>query len=168
MTIETTFGNIDYIFLILIFLLGGYSFLRGFIHEAISFITLVASAIIGYKMQAYAEHFIGNYFALPILLPIISFIIIFFGSYILLSIITKSLTSKLKLNTGLIDRFVGFIFGALKAIFLIIIFYMIVNLIIPIDKQPLFLKNSFFKKIVNPIEKQLFYKKSNDTMKKYI
>lgn len=168
MIIESTFGNIDYIFLTLIFLLGLYSFVKGFIHEAISFITLVASSIIGYKMQVYSEYYLGNYLKLPIVLPIFSFIAIFFASYLILSIITNSLTSKLKISTGLIDRFVGFIFGALKANLLIIIFYIIINLVIPIDKQPVFLKQSFFKQIVTPIEKQLFYKKNNDTMKKYI
>lgn len=165
MLVNLNFGGIDYIFLLLLILLAGNSFLKGFIHEAISIIVLTFAAIIGYKLQSYIAGFLNLYISLPTFLPIFSFIITFFASYFVLSLLAQSLTKRLQITVGVTDRFLGIIFGCLKAFFIILIFYIVINLIIPITNQPNFLTNSFFREIVSPIEKQLFYNLNSDNMK---
>lgn len=149
-------GTIDYIFLILFILLGTHSFVKGFIYETLSLISLVIAAVVAYKTQGYLYIYLAQYITITIIIHVVSFIIVFVLIYLLLSLLTRFISKILNLDDSIINRLAGTILGLIKAFVIIIIFYTIVDVLIPVTQQPPFITKSLVRKFVLPVEQKLF------------
>ena len=150
-------NNLDIIILIIIGVSALIALSRGLIKEVLSIIGWVlGTAAVIYLLpltMPFAKNYINNgYIAGTV--SSICILILFFVVWIYS---TSGIVSKIR-NSKLngMDRLLGLFFGIVRAFLLVILFYILVNWIIPVDKQSeTITKSKYFQKAGNfarPIE----------------
>lgn len=142
---------------------GLISLWRGFVKEALSLVIWSAALIIAVLFHQPLAEVLSPHIETPSLRDIVAIAILFFSTLIVGSII-RLLISGLVNATGLsgTDRFLGLLFGLLRAVVVILAILITLPDYIPIDQDgwwqesaliPQFLKmESWFKEIVDAIK----------------
>lgn len=147
-------NNLDIILLAVVLVSGLIALSRGLIKEVLSIIGWVlVTILIIYLLPVFlpfAKNFINNGLFAGILTSLIIFTLFsIIWIYSTAHITTKIRTSKL---SGL-DRFLGLFFGIMRAFLLIILFNILVNWVIPVDKQSEVLTESKYFQIAGNFAK---------------
>ena len=112
---------IDIIIIILVLLVSFKGFGRGLIKELVSLLSLIAGVYIASNFSVYVEKYLNYYFPkIEEYNTIISFVLVFLIIYLslkLAGIIINKFVKIIQLN--LINKILGLLFGALKAILII-------------------------------------------------
>ncbi|MEK9650224.1 MAG: CvpA family protein [Gammaproteobacteria bacterium] len=120
-------NHFDYIALVII-LVGGFSALfRGFIKDFFSIMLWVAAVYFSITLSYFAFPFFAEYFHNQTTVTVLSYVAIFFVT-VLVGTIVLRIVSKLIAWTGLglIDKILGFAFGALKGFVILCAIYLAV------------------------------------------
>lgn len=149
-------NNLDVIILIVIAISALIALNRGLVKEVLSIVGwFLATAAIIYLLPVclpFAKNFISSGIIAGVLTALAIFVIFFIvWIYSTSHIIGKIRTSKLN---GL-DRFLGLFFGIMRACLLIILFNIMVNWIIPEDKQSEVLTKSKYYQLAGSFAKPL-------------
>lgn len=149
-------NNLDVIILIVIAISALIALNRGLVKEVLSIVGwFLATAAIIYLLPVclpFAKKFISSGIIAGVLTALAIFVIFFIiWIYSTSHIIGKIRTSKLN---GL-DRFLGLFFGIMRACLLIILFNIMVNWIIPEDKQSEVLTKSKYYQLAGSFAKPL-------------
>ena len=153
-------NNLDIIILAVVLISGLIALSRGLIKEVLSIIGWVSvTVLIIYLLPVlmpFTKNFVTNGYMAGILTSLIIFTLFFIiWIYTTAHITTKIRTSKL---SGL-DRTLGLFFGIMRAFLLVILFNILVNWMIPEDKQTEILSESkYFQlagKFAKPVEEMI-------------
>ena len=165
-------SNLDVVILIIIALSALLAFYRGLIKEVLSIIGWILMTVIMIYGLPYATPFFSQYVESGFMAGVAASVTIFVVFFILWFFITTILTGKIRSSKKLniVDRTLGLFFGVLRACLLIVLIYIAVGWVVPIEDQPEFLTKSKYYKIAGtfaePIEK-LLPKKTLDLIKSH-
>ena len=110
--------------------------LRGFVKELFSIISWILSLIVAFNFFEKFKVKLSDHISQEIIVDFLAFGFPFLGTLILSSIISSWLSPKFDVNGVLIfDKICGFIFGALRGLLLIILFYLGFLYLIGKDKK---------------------------------
>jgi len=103
---------IDYVIISILVISTGISFLRGFVKEAFSLVAWVVALAVGYLYTENMSALLVDSITIPLLRTAISFLLLFFATLIIASMVTYIL-GQLVRRTGLggTDRIIGMVFG---------------------------------------------------------
>ena len=149
-------NNLDFVILGIVIVSSLIALNRGLIKEVLSIIGWVLSTVvIIYALPVclpFAKKYIDSGIVAGIATSLVLFVLFFIiWIYTTSSIVGKIRTSKLN---GL-DRFLGLFFGIMRAFLLIVLFNIMINWIIPSDKQPELLEKSKYYKVAGAFAKPL-------------
>ena len=113
-------------------------FTRGFFRELLSLSVWVGAIVLSVSLNSQANQWLSSYIAMPELRVGASWVLVFLAS-LLLGAVATSLLVKLVHVTGLrgTDQCLGMVFGALRAIAVLVVFSVGFKLFFPVEQHPI-------------------------------
>lgn len=123
------------------------AFFRGFLREFLSFGAWVGAAAITIYMFPHSDDMMRHYVKNQKLAAGGGALITYFVALIVISIINSVILRYVKtgLEVGLLDNFLGLIFGALRGAFIVSFGFLVMMAVVPKEPQPEWLKASVTK-----------------------
>lgn len=119
----------DIIFLIIALFFVIRGFFKGFVSEFMSMAALICGIASGIMLHPYVSPFLDNYIKSATWRPLVAFLILFIGTYIIVKIVEiflHNIVDSIQLNS--LDRTLGLIWGALEAaVIILLIVFLIYN-----------------------------------------
>jgi membrane protein required for colicin V production len=123
----TTF---DYILFSISCFLVVRGLIKGFIREILGLVSLIAGFVVAYLFADDLASILSNYIESDQGAAIVSYAILFIFSTLIISYISRLLTSLSKaVSLGLINRILGGVFGLLKSIVILFVIWYLLDLI---------------------------------------
>lgn len=106
---------IDILVIATLLISGAFAYARGFVHEVLSIAGWVGATFATLYGTPILKFFTYNFIASPFVAEIVTGIVVFIGSLVILSIVTKNISRGVKESAlGALDRALGFLFGLLR------------------------------------------------------
>lgn len=124
------------------------AFFRGFIRELLSFGAWIGAALITIYFFPQAEHLMHQYVKSDKVAAGAGALIIYFIALIVISIINGIILKYVKdADVGLLDNFLGMLFGGLRGAFIVSFAFLVLAVVVPQQppQEPDWLKNSITK-----------------------
>lgn len=129
---------------------------RGFSREVLSVASWIAAAAAAYFLYPYLEPYALEYTTSKPLASIGSAAVIFILVLIIVSYITMRLADFIiDSRIGVLDRTLGFVFGAARGILIMVVAVQFLNWLIAEDKQPTWISQAKSKPILDDLGEQL-------------
>ena len=130
---------------------------RGFSREVLSLASWVIAAIAAVLLYKNLLSFVETYLSNKTIALIASLAIIFVVVFIIVSIITMKIADVIiDSRIGALDRTVGFIFGVVRGIFIMVIAMLLVNQLIKPEDQAPWLKDAKTKPMLDSLSNQIW------------
>ena len=108
------------------------SFSRGFISEMLGIGSWVIASIVGFYAMPYLEPFVLNYVPKPLFANILSLIAVAIVTLVVLTLICSKIEKKVRKSAlNRLDHFLGFIFGAVRGVVILVLLYFLVMTLAP-------------------------------------
>lgn len=124
-------GVLDILIMVIVVASAVWGTFKGFVRQIVSILALVLGVWCAFKFTAFLSSFIMDMLSLSIAqntLHIIMFVVILIVVIILANLIGKGIEGIIKLSLlGWLNRLLGFVFGALKAVILLSLLVYIIN-----------------------------------------
>ena len=146
-SISLNVNTFDSIVLGVVALSALIAFFRGFLRELLSFGAWVGAAAITIYLFPHSDELLHQYVKNDKLAAGGGAILTFFFALLVISIINSIILSYVKpgVQVGLLDNFLGLVFGVLRGAFIVSFGFLILSAVIPKSPQPEWLKNSITK-----------------------
>ncbi|ABM44767.1 hypothetical protein X471_00527 [Bartonella bacilliformis str. Heidi Mejia] len=143
---------LDGIVIIVILFSSFLAMLRGFSRELLSLISWIVATVITLFLFKPALPFVEQYLSNKMIALIVTLVIIFVIVLSIISIVTMKIADLIiDSQIGMLDRTIGFIFGALRGLLIVVISMMLVNTLIKPEQQANWLKNAKTKPILDSL-----------------
>ncbi len=146
------FNNLDIAIMIIVALSAVIALSRGLFREILSIIGWFLSAVVVVFLLPFVRPFANAYISNPTAADIAASIVILIVFVVIWVIFSCFVTHKIRgTKLGIWDRGLGFIFGAVRAILLVVLAYIFINWLIPKDNQVDLIAKSKCLNMVAPI-----------------
>lgn len=133
-----------------------FAYARGFAHEVFSiagWIGAIAATFCGFP---YAQPYARQFIKLEIAADLAAGTIIFLFALVVLSMLTRSISSRVKDSAlNALDRALGFLFGLVRGALIVVVAYIGFELLMPVKQQPAWVRNARTMQLVEPAAAQL-------------
>ena len=141
LNITITIADLGLIFILITS--GVLAFFRGFITETLAIASWVGAIVITLSFFKTLQPLVREVIPISIAADVITGIVLFLVSLLLISLITHSIANLVRgKSITIYDRFLGFIYGILRGIFLISFLHLLSLQIIPLNEQPEWVRKS--------------------------
>lgn len=148
---------LDGLVIVVILFSAFLSMVRGFSREVLSLASWVIAAIAAVLLYKNLLPFVESYLSNKTIALIASLAIIFVVVFIIVSIITMKIADVIiDSRIGALDRTVGFIFGVVRGIFIMVIAMLLVNQLIKPEDQAPWLKDAKTKPMLDSLSNQIW------------
>ena len=108
------------------------SFYRGFISEMLGIGSWIVAGIVGFFMMPYLEPFFLKYVHRPLFANLIALTVVVIITLVVLTIACSKITGKVRKSIlNRLDHFLGFIFGAVRGIIILVLIYFLIMILAP-------------------------------------
>ncbi|WP_349360877.1 CvpA family protein [Stappia sp.] len=147
---------LDGILLVIMLLSAVLAMIRGFVREVLSIASWVIAAIAAYLLYGQVlplvqQYINQEYVALGVAVASVFLITLIVVSYITMRISDFVLDSRI----GALDRSLGFVFGALRGLLLVVVAMMFFNWFVPAQEQPRWIATAKSKAMLDSIGNRL-------------
>jgi len=122
---------------------GVFAYVRGLVHEILSvlgWIGAIAATVFGFP---YVKPFARDLIPVALAADLAAGVVIFIAALIALSVLTRSLSSKVQESAlNVLDRSLGFVFGLLRGGLMICVAYIGLEIVLPRADHPVWLKDA--------------------------
>ncbi len=119
------------------------AFFRGFIRELLSFGAWIGAALITIYLFPHSDNMMHHYVKRNDVAAGTGALITYFVALISISIVNSIILRYVKdADVGLLDNFLGMVFGAMRGAFIVSFGYLVMSAVIPRSPQPQWLKTS--------------------------
>ncbi|MBL4614828.1 MAG: CvpA family protein [Magnetovibrio sp.] len=116
---------------------GAFAYARGFVHEVLSIVAWVGAALATMYGTPALKNFTYQFIQDPFFAALVTGILIFIGTLIILSITTRRISRSVKDSAlGALDRALGFIFGLLRGAIIVSLAWLLYAWFVPEDERP--------------------------------
>jgi len=142
--VHFTINTFDSIVLGIVFISALIAFFRGFLKELLSFGAWIGAAMITIYAFPKADQLMIKWLHNEKIAAAAGGLSVYFVALISISILNSIILSYAKpaMQVGLLDNFMGFLFGATRGAFIICFGYLILSKVMPLDPKPDWLKGS--------------------------
>lgn len=128
---ENVYG-VDVFIAVVLIVSALLSFFRGFISEMLGIGSWFIASIVGFYAMPYLEPFVLNYVPKPLFANILSLIVVAIVTLIILTLICSKIEKKVRKSAlNRLDHFLGFIFGVLRGIVILVLIYFMMMTLAP-------------------------------------
>lgn len=145
--IHFSMNSFDSIVLGILALSSIIAFFRGFLKELLSFIAWVGAAAFTLYFFPHADDIMRDYIHENKVAAGAAALATYFTALVMISLVNATILKYAKegMEVGLLDNFLGLMFGALRGAFILSFGYLIMMAIVPKSPEPQFLKGSITK-----------------------
>ncbi|WP_175868738.1 CvpA family protein [Bartonella gabonensis] len=148
---------LDGIVVVIILLSAFLAMLRGFSREVLSLISWAVAAVTTLFLFKPVLPFFGQYFSNKMIALITTLVTIFIIVLIITSIITMKISDFIiDSRIGILDRTIGFIFGALRGLLIMVIGILLINALIKPEHQAKWLKDAKTRPILDSLGQKVW------------
>ncbi|WP_455481131.1 CvpA family protein [Bartonella sp. B12(2025)] len=148
---------LDGIVVVIILLSAFLAMLRGFSREVLSLVSWAIAAVATLFLFKPVLPFFEQYLSNKMIALITTLITIFIIVLIITSIITMKISDFIiDSRIGILDRTIGFVFGALRGLFIMVIGMLLINALIKPENQANWLKNATTKPILDSLGQKVW------------
>jgi len=119
------------------------AYARGFVHETLAiagWIGAIAAAIWGFP---HAQPYAREYISVQVFADVAAGAVIFIVTLVILSVLTRAISRQVQASMlNALDRSLGFLFGLLRGALIVCVAYLGVQMMIPQDEQPDWVRNA--------------------------
>ncbi len=135
------FNFVDVAVVLLVLVSGLFAFYRGFITEALAVAGWVGAAIVTVVFYAHAqslaERFLADVISLQILIDVGTGIVLFVVSLLIFSLVLRAVARLVRGKAANpFDRALGFLFGLVRGVVLLVVVWLLITAIVPDDRLP--------------------------------
>ncbi len=160
---------LDLSLIVVILISALLAMLRGFTREVLAIASWIVAAAAGAYLYPYLLPYVKPYVSKEPWASIASATAIFFVALILVSIITVNLSDAiLDSRVGALDRSLGFLFGAARGFILCVIAFVFFQMLDPVDKQPIWVKNARMRPLLQSVGDDMQAMLPHDLLNKII
>lgn len=121
------------------------SFFRGFISEMLGIGSWIVAGVAGFYAMPYLEPFVLQYVHRPLFANLISLTIVAIVTLVILTIVCSKITGKVRKSVlNRLDHFLGFIFGGLRGVVILVLIYFLVMTLAPKNLEQMQKKSKAF------------------------
>lgn len=147
---------LDGILLVIMFLSAILAMIRGFVREVLSIASWVAAAVAAFLLYKQVLPFVQQYIAQESVALGVSVAGVFLITLIVVSYITMRISDfVLDSRIGALDRSLGFVFGALRGLLLVVVAMLFFNWFVPAQEQPGWIAGAKSKPMLDSIGNRL-------------
>ncbi|MBA5776827.1 CvpA family protein [Stappia sp. F7233] len=147
---------LDGILLVIMLLSAVLAMIRGFVREVLSIASWVAAAVAAYLLYGSVLPFVKQYVAQEYVALGVAVAGVFLVTLIVVSYITMRISDfVLDSRIGALDRTLGFVFGALRGLLLVVVAMLFFNWFVPEEQQPQWIVSAKSKGIIDTIGNRL-------------
>lgn len=124
-------GTVDVVVILILLVMGVVSYLRGFVQQFLSVLAWIGALVITLRSYYALQPFFEQYIASPTMANVVKCGVVFIGSLIVLSIITKMISNRVQNSMfKSLDQTLGLAFGVLLGWLFLSLVYLMVAVII--------------------------------------
>ncbi|WP_273720561.1 MULTISPECIES: CvpA family protein [unclassified Bartonella] len=154
---------LDGIVVAVILLSAFLAMLRGFSREVLSLVSWAIAAVATLFLFKPVLPFFEQYLSNKMIALITTLVSIFIIVLIITSIITMKISDFIiDSRIGILDRIIGFVFGALRGLFIVVIAMLLLNALVKPENQASWLKNAITKPILDSLGQKVWEKLPKD------
>jgi len=128
---------IDILVLATLLISGAFGYSRGFVHEVLSIAGWIGATFATIHGTPVLKHFTLQFISDPFISALITGVLIFIGTLIILSLATRQISRGVKESAlGALDRALGFLFGLLRGAMVVCLIWIGYEWTTPAEKQP--------------------------------
>lgn len=147
---------LDGILLVIMLLSAVLAMIRGFVREVLSIASWVAAAAAAYLLYGRVLPFVKQYVSQEYVALGVAVAAVFLVTLIIVSYITMRISDfVLDSRIGALDRTLGFVFGALRGLLLVVVAMLFFNWFVPDENQPQWIANAKSKPVIDTIGDRL-------------
>lgn len=136
---------------ILLLVSAVFAYVRGLVHEVLSIAAWIGAILATVYGFTFAQPFARQLTTVNILADFGAGIVIFVIALVLLSLITRRISKKVKDSAlGAVDRSLGFLFGLARGALIVVIGYIGLGMVYPEDEQPKWITESRSMELIAP------------------
>lgn len=128
---------IDILVIATLLISGAFAYARGFVHEVLSIVGWLGATFATIYGTPVLKHFTYQFIATQFVADLVTGILIFIGTLVILSIITRRISNGVKSSAlGALDRALGFLFGLLRGAVIVSLVWIGYEWMTPPKEQP--------------------------------
>ncbi len=121
------------------------SFFRGFVSEMLGVGSWIVAGITGFLAMPYLEPFVLKYVHRPLFANLISLTVVAIVTLVVLTIVCSKITGKVRKSVlNRLDHFLGFVFGGLRGIVILVLIYFLMMTLAPKNLEQMQKKSKAF------------------------
>ncbi|MBR4127414.1 MAG: CvpA family protein [Alphaproteobacteria bacterium] len=121
------------------------SFFRGFASEMLGVGSWIVSGVAGFYAMPYLEPFMLKYVHKPLFANLISLTVVAVATLVVLTIVCSKITGKVRKSVlNRLDHFLGFIFGGLRGVVILVLIYFLMMTLAPKNLEQIQKKSKAF------------------------
>ena len=121
------------------------SFYRGFISEMLGIGSWFVAGVAGFYAMPYLEPFMLKYVHKPLFANLISLTVVSILTLVVLTIVCSKITGKVRKSVlNRLDHFLGFIFGGLRGVVILVLIYFLIMTLAPKNLERMQKKSKAF------------------------
>ena len=128
-----------------------FAYARGFVHEVFSIVGWIGAFATTFYSFPYAQPYARQFIQTEILADLAVGTLILVFSLVMLSLLTRSISSKVRHSAlNALDRALGFLFGLIRGIFIVVVAYIGFEVFVSQKDQPDWVRHARTMQLVGP------------------
>ncbi|MAH84171.1 MAG: hypothetical protein CBB68_07480 [Rhodospirillaceae bacterium TMED8] len=129
---------------------------RGFVHEVLAIAGWIGAIFVTFYSFPHLQAFTRQLISMELVADLTTGVGTFLVTLVFLSIVTRSISKRVQASAlNALDRALGFLFGLIRGALIVIIAYIGLDLVIPQDNRPDFVKNARTMKLIELSAREL-------------
>ena len=132
------------------------AYARGFVHEVLAIVGWIGAIFATFYGFPYLQPYARQLIAMDLAADLTAGVAIFIFTLVFLSMMTRSVSKRVQDSAlNALDRALGFLFGLLRGALIVVIAYIGLELVLPADKQPAFIREARAMQLIEPAKNEL-------------
>lgn len=132
------------------------AYARGFVHEVLAIVGWIGAIFATFYGFPYLQPYARQLIPMELAADLTAGVVIFIFTLVFLSMLTRAVSKKVQASAlNALDRALGFLFGLLRGALIVVIAYIGLELVMPKEKQPPFVRGARSMQLIEPAAREL-------------
>jgi membrane protein required for colicin V production len=132
------------------------AYARGFVHEVLAILGWIGAIFATFYGFPYLQPYARQLIPMDLAADLSAGVVIFVFTLVVLSMITRGISKQVQQSAlNALDRALGFLFGLLRGALIVVLAYMGLEMVMPKDKQPEFVRTARLMQLIEPAANEL-------------
>ncbi len=132
------------------------AYARGFVHEVLAIVGWIGAIFATFYGFPHLQPYARQLIPMDLAADLTAGVVIFVFTLVILSMITRGISKQVQASAlNALDRALGFLFGLFRGALIVVIAYIGLELVMPKDKQPPFVRDAKSMQFIEPASKEL-------------